>query len=295
MLSVLILLNQPTFCSQLRNTYIFNLLGTIPDSALVLIVGLPVFIYLIILIYEQRKYDQHGRLSLAFIGTIFFGLSMGLFLPEDLIPELWLILAMGLDLILLGIGIAIHDAFQEGHTLRVSMWYSLQNAFFVVLLIGGQVVLAIMGLGISKVLLTLMMGLLATGIAIVVIVPRMHLAKTAEIIETSALNLNPNMDFSALSDKDFIRYTRRALSYLDDLPRLASSPLIQLLLIETRLTDRNVHMDTLARTNELKNLLIDEIDRLKPETTSNFETTDDWRYYNAVYFPYVAGLKPSRR
>jgi len=274
---------------------VFTLLGAFPNWATVFVVGFPIFIYLIILIFEQQKFQQTGRLALAFIGTIFFGLSIGLFIPDGLIPEFWLVLAMGLDLIILGFGIAIHDAFQEGHDLRRSMWSSLQGAFFISLLIGGQVALVIMGLGLNLALLSLLFGLLATGIAIVLFAPRLRLTQSAEAVETSARNINPRMDFTAISDKDFVRYTRRALSYLDDLPKLASSPLTQLPIIDARLSHRNAHVDTLARTDELKSVLVEGINRLKPKTDSEFGSTNDWRYYNAIYFPYVAGLKPSRR
>ena len=257
---------------------LFTLMEVFPHWALVLIVGLPIFIYLIILIYELRKYEQNARLALTIIGTIFFGLSVSLLLPGDLIPEPWLVLAMGLDLILLGVGIAVHDAFQEGHALRRSMWYSLQNTFFVCLLIGGQVALIIMGLGINPTLLSLLFGLLTTGITMVVFAPNLRLTRSADAVDSSARNIDPSMDFTAISEKDFVRYTRRALSYLDNLPKLASSPLTQLPLIETRLSSKNAYIDTLARTNELKSVLIEGIIRLKPESESAFDTTDEWRY-----------------
>ena len=274
---------------------VFYLIGVLPNWVLVLVVGLPIFIYLVILIYEQHKFHQPNRLWLTFVGTIFFGLSMASFLPENFIPELWLVLAIGLDLILLGVGIAIHDAFQEGHALRKSMWHSLQTTFFVCILIGGQVTLAILGLGLNYALLFLLLGLLATGIVLVVFAPHLHLTQAAEVVETSARNIDPTLDLNGISEDDFVRYTRRALSYLDDLPKLASSPLTRLPQIEMRLSSRKAHIDTLARTNELKSMLIEGINRLKPATGLDFGTTDDWRFYNAVYFPYVAGIKPSRR
>jgi hypothetical protein len=274
---------------------IFTLMGAFPNWASVLVVSLSIFIYLIILIFEQRKFQQPDRLALAIVGTIFFGLSMGLFIPENLIPEFWLVLAMGFDLILLGIGIAVYDAYQEGHTLRRSMWHSLQSTFFICLLIGMQVALAIMGIGLNLVLFALLLGLLATGISIVVFAPHLRLTQAAEAVETSTRNIDPDIDFATISEKDFVRYTRRALSYLDDLPKLASSPLTQLPIIDARLSNKENHIDTLARTAELRNVLIEGIQRLKPKSESKFESTDDWRYYNAVYFPYVAGIKPSRR
>jgi hypothetical protein len=30
---------------------------------------------------------------------------------------------------------------------------------------------------------------------------------------------------------------------------------------------------------------------LKPDLAENFGTSDAWRYYNALHFPYVAGLR----
>ena len=274
---------------------IFNLVGAFPSWALALVVGLPIFIYLIILIREQQKNQTRSRLTLALVGTIFFGLSIGLFLPFDLVPQRWIVLATGLDLVLLGFGIAIHDAYQEGHVLRRSMWHSLQNAFFISLLFGGQVALAILWLGLSPALLVLLFGLLGTGLCLVVFAAHLRSNPAAEALETSERNIDPGIDFTALSKADYVRYTRRALSYLDDLPRLASSPLTHLPLIEARLLNRKAHIDTLARADELKQVLIESIDRLKPKSESAFGTTDDWRYYNAVHFPYVVGLKPSRR
>jgi hypothetical protein len=175
------------------------------------------------------------------------------------------------------------------------MWHSLQSTFFVCLLIGGQVALAILGLGLSLALLTLLFGLLVTGIAMVVFAPFIRLTRNAGAVDSSERNVDPGIDFKDLSEENFIRYTRRALSYLEDLPKLASSPLTQLPLIESRLSTRNVNIDTLARANELKSVLIEGINRLKPKSDSAFDTTDAWRYYNAVFFPYIAGVKPSRR
>jgi hypothetical protein len=274
---------------------VFTLIGAFPDWALGMVVGLPIFAYLLILMREQSAYPDRSRLWLVLVGTIFFGLSMGLFISFDMIPNFWIVLATGFDLILLGMGIAQHDAYQEGHRLRRSMWHSLQSTFFVCLLIGGQIALATLALGMTMTLSALLLGLLGTGIFLVVINPFQRSNQAAEAVEISARNLDPGIDFSILPDGDFVNYTRRALSYLDDLPKLASSPLTQLPLIEARLASRNAHIDTLARADELKRILTESIDRLKPTSGEAFGTTDAWRYYNAIYFPYVAGLKPWRR
>jgi hypothetical protein len=51
----------------------------------------------------------------------------------------------------------------------------------------------------------------------------------------------------------------------------------------------------LDRAHALKSLLVQSIQKLKPQSDSKFGNTDEWRYYNALYFPYVLGLKPYAR
>lgn len=45
----------------------------------------------------------------------------------------------------------------------------------------------------------------------------------------------------------------------------------------------------------MKQLLTESITRLKPPNKGDFGSSEEWRYYNALYFPYVAGLKPYSR
>jgi hypothetical protein len=83
-----------------------------------------------------------------------------------------------------------------------------------------------------------------------------------------------------------------ALSHMGDLPRLAASPLTELPVIAARLTTRGATIDTLTRAAELKTLLAECVSRLKPDSPDSFGTTGQWRHYNALYFPYVVGLRP---
>jgi hypothetical protein len=108
--------------------------------------------------------------------------------------------------------------------------------------------------------------------------------------------LNPSLDVLKLDEDEFARLTRRAISHMSDLPRLAASPLTQLPIIESRLIERGAQVNTLERAAELKSLLTECILRLKPEGVASlkgeFGTTGEWRHYNALYFPYVVGLRP---
>ncbi|HEX8864941.1 MAG TPA: hypothetical protein VF821_04735, partial [Lentzea sp.] len=47
----------------------------------------------------------------------------------------------------------------------------------------------------------------------------------------------------------------------------------------------------LDRAAQLKSLLLTSIQRLKP-VDGDFGTSDEWRYYNALYFYYVKGIRP---
>jgi hypothetical protein len=82
---------------------------------------------------------------------------------------------------------------------------------------------------------------------------------------------------------------------MGNLPRLSASPLTRLAVVEGRLLERGAGDNTLERAAELKVLLSESIERLKPRGQGDFGTAGAWRHYNALYFPYVAGLKPYSR
>ncbi|MFT7586423.1 MAG: hypothetical protein ACI9EW_002860, partial [Cellvibrionaceae bacterium] len=99
-----------------------------------------------------------------------------------------------------------------------------------------------------------------------------------------------------LSADNISKHTRIALSHLGNLPKLAINPLIHIPVIEKRLIEKGHEPYTLMRAAELKQLLVESINRLKPEPlTDGFKSTKGWRHYNALYFPYVKGLRPYGR
>jgi hypothetical protein len=99
--------------------------------------------------------------------------------------------------------------------------------------------------------------------------------------------------FDRMDEMEFARLTRKALSHYSDLHKLASSPLIRIPLIDERLDEHDDNV--LARANELKSLLRESIEHLKPDTDTAFSAAEEWRYYNVLYFPYVLGIKPYSR
>lgn len=240
--------------------------------------------------------------------ALFVSLTIGLqVLRFDWLPGDLLLLTLGVDLAFLGIAIAALDALDEGETLLPDALRSLLTSVVSALMFGGLVALALAFSGTTFPLAALLFAVTAAAIILQVFggvlqntVDRLALrqpgvAQARADLRAAADALphrNPSLDPLALSEDEFARLTRRALSHMNDLPRLAASPLAQLPVIEARLQVRNAPVDSLERAAELKALLTECILRLKPDGKGDFGTTGEWRHYNALYFPYVAGLRP---
>jgi hypothetical protein len=107
----------------------------------------------------------------------------------------------------------------------------------------------------------------------------------------AALPLRSDNPLSDVDDDTFVRLTRRALGHYGDLTKLVASPLTALPVIDDRLAARGAPDHPLERANELKAVLADGIGRLKPRDGGDFGTSEQWRYYNSLYFPYVVGVR----
>ncbi len=230
---------------------------------------------------------------LAVIG-LFVTLSAGLLiLPLNWIPISWGMVLLGFDLVLLGITITVWDAFDEGASIRAHLLRSfVSNLYYA----GALVILASLFNGNT----ILFVALLTFGIltqtfsnALQSLLDRLTLPRqTTEERQTlrqtaEALPLLSPLEPASVNEEQFTRLTRRAIANLGDLPRLASSPLIHLPAVQGT--------NPLDRAHSLKSLLTQSIQKLKPQSELKFGTSDEWRHYNAVYFPYVLGLKPYTR
>ncbi|MEW5989710.1 MAG: hypothetical protein AB1791_24055, partial [Chloroflexota bacterium] len=235
-----------------------------------------------------------------------------LLFPLEWLPRRWIVLGVGGDLVLLGLAVAALDAFDQGEALLPDFGRSLAASVVAALLFGGQVGLVMATVtGVTTPMLVLLLATVATAIATQALsdpiqagLDRLVFARLTRLrqrradLRTAASAL-PRLDETvtpaALDEAEMARLTRRALSHLGHLPRLTSSPLTRLPIIEARLARRGARDDTLERAAELKALLTESILRLKPRQVGEFGATDEWRYYNALYFPYVVGLKPYSR
>jgi hypothetical protein len=278
-----------------------------PGPAYFFMGGASILLTLGAVIFTMRASERQRKPLL--IVALFLFLSTGLLiLPLDWLPRGVVLLAIGLDLAVLGLLIAFLDAFAEGENFLPDFTRSLTVSAFGALLYGGQAVIVLSVIGPSLPLVGLLLALITTAILVQVFYDEIqilldrlvfshlpHVRRARADLRAAANSLprlNTAFHFSALDDDEFARLTRRALGNLGDLGRLSASPLTYLPAVEERLCARGETVSTLERAAELKALLTECILRLKPRGKAEFGTTDEWRYYNALYFPYVIGLKP---
>jgi hypothetical protein len=259
----------------------------------------------------RRRAQKIPVVGLVITATMFFALANAiLIIPLGVVPS-WLALAStGCDVLGLGVAVALWDAFDEGQALRADMLRSFTGAGAVVLLLGGQMLI---GIALTRQQTTAQIALtvlLFTSLAIVTSVqvladplaglldrlvfsrsPMLRADRETLRRTQSALPLRSADPLDDFDDDTFARLTRRALGHYGDLSKLVASPLTALPAIGERLAARGAPDQPLERAIELKALLADRVARLKPRDGGDFGTTEQWRYYNALYFPYVVGVR----
>jgi hypothetical protein len=256
---------------------------------------------------------QSRTIGVVLLATLFFTLGAGLSLGRwEWIPRPWLISAIGVDLLILGLAIGVLDALDQGERWGPEFLQAGVNALFFLALFGGPVALTmVFGAGVGLPMLALLLAIITAAIlaqslsdTIQTGLERLSLyafpglrRRRAQLRTESRVlpRVNPELAPEAIPEEEFTRLTRRALSHFGDLPRLAASPLTNLHVVSARLEQRGTPDHTLARATELKSLLTEAILNLKPQEEAEFGTTDSWRYFNALYFPYVQGLRPYSR
>jgi hypothetical protein len=260
------------------------------------------------MVFAVWRATQPKRVAgVVVVATLFFALGNAiLIIPLGLVPS-WLALAStGVDVALLGLAVALWDAFDEGHAVRADMLRSFAATVVVATLFGGQALICLAVAGPRTALTVLLFTSLAVAVAVHAYAgplsgildrlafwksPTLRADRAALRHTAAALPLRSVSPLDDVDDDTFTRLTRRALGHYGDLSKLVASPLTALPAIDDRLAARGAPDQPLERANELKSLLADRIARLKPRDGGEFGTSEEWRYYNALYFPYVAGVR----
>src|SRR5690349_14961316 len=157
------------------------------------------------------------------VATLFFALGNAiLVIPLGLLPS-WLALAStGFDVALLGVAVALWDAFDEGQALRADMLRSVLGTSAIAVLLGGQAVigLAVAGDSAQTALTVLLFTSLAVAIAINVLAdplagvldrvtfsPALRADRAALRSTEAALPLRSDNPLDQLDDDTFARLT----------------------------------------------------------------------------------------
>ena len=204
------------------------------------------------------------------------------------------------------------DAFEDGEAIWPDFIKSFIYTIAVVLLFGGQIMLVMaLSTGVTFPLFLLLLTTITVAVILQTgsgtfqsVLDKIAFAPSPQIQQErtqlraayeATQRLDTSSDLSQLDNKEFTRLTRRALSHMGNLPKLAANPLTRLPLVDSRLHQRGLQENTLARATELKTILAESIERLKPPGNGAFDSSDAWRHYNALYYPYILGLKPYSR
>ena len=246
----------------------------------------------------------------ALVVTLFFTLGSGLLLfPLSIIDPAWLHIAVAGDFALLAVVIARLDAFNLGERLLADFFRSLTFSMGLAALFGGQVgfIIAI-STGPTLPMLALLHLTIFAALFVSVFTDELQYLLEKRLpdrgqpanfnyraVARAAIKMHPGSTPSGLDEKGFYRQTRRALSDFGNLPKLVTNPLIYLDAVSARLNAHGLPDSPLDRARVLKTILTAAVMRLKPTGAKLIDETEEWRFFNSLYYPYILGLKPYRR
>jgi hypothetical protein len=291
-----------------------------PAAALPLLAAvlLPLLLAAIELARDLRTSPRRDLTNGALLIALLFTLGAGLLLfPLAPLPRALLLFAVAADLEALGLLVAAFDALDLGQVFVRDALRSLLASFLTALLLGGQVAMVmVLATGLSAAMLALLLLTVGSSLALVAFAPRLQGAldglafprdpalrrerallrdvaeaaprrATAPTVEPRG---EPRGEHPLLADQTaFVHHARHALRHHNDLGRLASNPLTDLPAVREHLGN---DAGTLERAQTLKLLLEESVAKLKPPGPEPFGTTDAWRHYNVLHFPYLVGIKP---
>lgn len=264
----------------------------------------------LVLLWRARATVRPPVLPLAVtvVAALYAAALLVLLAPVGLGEPALVLAALGLDLMVLGYLVAVADAVDAGERLHPDLRRSTAGALAATLLCGGPAALSILAAPGARTLLVLQFALVAVVMTAVGLPgpvrrildrlafphdDRLRLDRDALLMSAEALTRRRERHrLLVVGEEEFVRLTRRALDNAGDLGRLLRSPLIDLPMVDRRLQGPTAEQP-LARAVELRAVLRESVARLRPE--GPFGTTGDWRYYNALQYCSVLGLRPYER
>ena len=247
---------------------------------------------------------QHTARRLLVVGALCFLLGAGYLALENLLRSSWYELPAYV-LLLTGLGavggaVAVESALLLGKDVRRDVIYNATGLAVVVVLylvVAGVLVgFDDVAHGVFALLLTALITASHTlhdtirdWLDKVFFTPLVRQERSAARAYEAALAVQPAGPHPDLATtKAFDDAVRRALTHLSDPTKLATSPLLNLTVVAQGVCDQQLEDNRLNRAAVLKEVLLDLLDGLRP--ADGRVTSDAWRYYNCLYYPYVRGI-----
>jgi hypothetical protein len=265
----------------------------------------------LLLRYRDRVRPQQLPFALTAAALLYVVALIVVLAPIDVgAPDL-VVATIGLDLLLLGFLVAVADAVEAGERLLPDLRRSLIAAVVAGLLCGGPAavtLLAVPDLTVVRVLQFILVAVVMSAVGAAAPLrglldrlaflydERLRRDRSALLLAVEALpRRRERHRMIAMQEAEFRRLTRRALDDFGDAGRLLRNPLVDLPAVDRRLHARGAGTagQPLIRVAELRAVLGEQVDRLKPGGPPG--TSEDWRFFNAVHYCCVLGLRPYDR
>jgi hypothetical protein len=246
-------------------------------------------------------------LALSLVAVLYGAALVVLVGPADLGAPWLAIAAMGVDVLLLGYLVAVAEAMDVGERLRPDLSRSLVAAVGGLLLAGGPAILT-MFVTPSRLVAMFQFGVVGVVMTAVGLGGPVHRLldrvafwsderlrgdRHALFLLSEALPRHRERHrLIATTEADFLRFVRQALESYGDVGRLIRSPLTDLPAVDRRMIGKSGEQP-LARAVELRHVLQEAVADLRP--SGPFGTGEEWRYYNALHFCLLLGLRPYAR
>jgi hypothetical protein len=250
------------------------------------------------------------EVRLLAVGALFFLLGAGHIALNILLRYPWSQLP-GYALLLVGLGalsaaVAMHSALLLGKDIRRDVVYSLVGlATLLALYLGGVGMLTGFDDVRHRLVALLLAALVTSGHTLpdaartwldrAFFTPAVRRERAAARAYADVLAVQPAGPHPDLGTaKAFDDAVRRALTHLSDPTKLATSPLLNLVVVAQGVREQHLEDNRLNRAIVLKEVLLELLDRLRPHDGAGRVTSDAWRFYNCLYYPYVRGISRRR-
>lgn len=269
---------------------------------------------LVLLLHYQERLLPRRLAAALVVAAALYALGLVVVLaPLDLGSPALVLAAIGLDQLLLGFVVAVAHAADAGERLVPDLRRSLLLALAATLLCAGPAAVTMLALPGDPVVTVLQCGLVAVVLGGLGAAGPLrsaldrfaHLGDERLLGERSGLlraaealpRRFPRARLATMDEEDFRRLTLRALLSYRDAGRLLRSPLVELPAVDRRLAARGPGLGDhpLVRVAELRALLGEQVERLKPAGGTGPSVGEEWRFYNAIHYFCVAGLRPYDR